>query len=314
MQGWRNLRNRRILLAFGVGLLLGAFLYLCLVSRPASRAVNGTTYYPIARDLLQRAQQSVRLLMFELFEARPGDPLDSLYTLLEQAAQRGVSVRVITEGGEEHLRGRVGPRNRRTLARLHRAGVQVRVDNPGQTAHGKMLLVDDQWLLLGSTNWTYYALTHNLETNVLLRGGLAVHQQAAFFDSLWRVAQPFVPSSASTLSDTLRPQTPPENNSPQASQIQEILSHPEAYHERTLVLQGRVRNLRQKFSRRGNPYTLFRLDDGVASLKVYLRGHPPLQEGQWVRVEGTFYAVKQVGRLRFYNELTAKRVEPVEAP
>ncbi len=334
MQGGRSPGTRRILLAFGAGILLGILVYLCVVTRPASRAVNGAAYFPVARDLLRSARSSVRLLMFELFEARPGDPLDSLYRLLEQAARRGVTVRVLTEGGEAHLKGRVGPRNRQTLSRLQQAGVQVRIDQPGQTAHAKLLLVDDRWLLVGSTNWTYYALTHNLETNVLLRGGLAVHQQAAFFDSLWRLARPLegLPPLADT-SQARAPEAPPPAPtsrtqgspagssvgakaplSPSTSLIQEILAHPEAYHQRNLVLEGRVRNLRQKFSRRGNPYTLFHLDDGQAWLKVYLRGHPPLEEGQWVRVEGTFYAVKQVGRLRFYNELTAKRVEPVEAP
>ena len=304
----RRFPSRRVVLAFVGGLLLGVLLYLCVALRPATRAVNGPAYYPVARDLLKSARRHIRLLMFELFEARPGDRLDTLYSLLEQAARRGVVVQVLTEGGEEHLRGRVGPRNRRVLERLKRAGVAVRVDREGRTTHAKMLLVDDRWLLLGSSNWSYHALTHNLETNVLIRNGLAVHQQAAFFDSLWQQGLPVVEQETTGAQASRQPA--PDTS----SLIARILARPEAYHEKHLALIGRVRNLRQKFSRRGNPYTLFRLDDGQASLKVYLRGHPPIQEGQWVRVEGVFYAVKQVGRLKFYNELTAQRIEPVEEP
>ncbi len=312
MARWGILQGRRrVALAFAAGLALGVLFYLCVALRPATRAVNGSAYYPVARDLLKGARRNIRLLMFELFEAHPGDPLDTLYSLLEQAARRGVAVRVLTEGGEEHLRGRVGPRNRRTLQRLQQAGVEVRVDQPGQTTHAKMLLVDDRWLLVGSTNWSYHALIHNLETNVLIRNGLAVHQEVAFFDSLWRHAR--LPEQASP-EEPRRGSPQPSKKQSSESLIARILAHPEAYHEQHLRLTGRVEHLRQKFSRRGNPYTLFRLNDGVASLKVYLRGHPPLREGQWVRVEGVFYAVKRVGNLRFYNELTAQHVEPLEEP
>ena len=38
-----------------------------------------------------------------------------------------------------------------------------------ETTHAKLMVVDGQLSLLGSTNWTYYALTNNNETSVLVR-------------------------------------------------------------------------------------------------------------------------------------------------
>ena len=36
---------------------------------------------------------------------------------------------------------------------------------PSQTTHTKVLIVDEQLALLGSTNWTYSALTNNNEVS-----------------------------------------------------------------------------------------------------------------------------------------------------
>ena len=38
-----------------------------------------------------------------------------------------------------------------------------------KTTHAKLMVVDGQLTLLGSTNWTYYALTSNNEASVLIR-------------------------------------------------------------------------------------------------------------------------------------------------
>jgi phosphatidylserine/phosphatidylglycerophosphate/cardiolipin synthase-like enzyme len=38
-----------------------------------------------------------------------------------------------------------------------------------KTTHAKFMVVDRELTLLGSTNWTYYALTSNNEASVLVR-------------------------------------------------------------------------------------------------------------------------------------------------
>ena len=48
-------------------------------------------------------------------------------------------------------------------------GVEVIYDSLSKTTHAKLMVVDGQLSLLGSTNWTYYALTNNNETSVLVR-------------------------------------------------------------------------------------------------------------------------------------------------
>jgi phosphatidylserine/phosphatidylglycerophosphate/cardiolipin synthase-like enzyme len=47
--------------------------------------------------------------------------------------------------------------------------VEVIYDPLFKTTHAKLMVVDGRLTLLGSTNWTYYALTNNHEASVVIR-------------------------------------------------------------------------------------------------------------------------------------------------
>ena len=52
---------------------------------------------------------------------------------------------------------------------LSDGGVEVIYDSPFKTTHTKFMVVDNKLILLGSANWTFYALTNNNEVSVLIR-------------------------------------------------------------------------------------------------------------------------------------------------
>ena len=52
---------------------------------------------------------------------------------------------------------------------LSSGGVEFIYDPVFKTTHAKSMVVDGHLTLLGSTNWTYYALTNNHEVSVLIR-------------------------------------------------------------------------------------------------------------------------------------------------
>jgi phosphatidylserine/phosphatidylglycerophosphate/cardiolipin synthase-like enzyme len=78
-----------------------------------------------------------------------------------------VKVEVILEVREGE--DRTTKRNRQTGKILSEGGVKVIYDSLSKTNHAKWMVVDGESTLLGSTNWTYYALTNNNEVSVLIQ-------------------------------------------------------------------------------------------------------------------------------------------------
>ena len=97
------------------------------------------------------------------------------------------------------------------------------------------------------------------------------------------------------------------------TKITDILLNPDAYHRKIVELEGFVTNLKLKISKKGNPYTIFDLEDETGNkIRVFSWGHLKISEGEKVRVKGTFYKEKWVGQYVFYNEIDAQVVIPIE--
>jgi len=63
--------------------------------------------------------------------------------------------------------------------------------------------------------------------------------------------------------------------------------------KKQLKVIGMVTNLRLKISRRGNPYTVFRIMDKAGNtLKVFMREHQNIHEGEIVEVTGVLEKLK----------------------
>jgi hypothetical protein len=91
-----------------------------------------------------------------------------------------------------------------------------------------------------------------------------------------------------------------------------IVGNPAKYDHQTVALQGTTTALKETTSQRGNEYTTFNLQDpsGCGAIKVFTWGHPAMNNGDHVRVEGTFETVHRQGRYTFYNEVEATKVTP----
>ena len=131
--------------------------------------VTDAQYLHVAKKMIQEAKHSIQVMMFEMgyYDEHPNTPSNLLIKELISAKKRGVKVEVILEVKEEE--DRTTKRNRHTGKILSEGGVEVIYDSLSKTTHAKLMVVDGQLSLLGSTNWTYYALTNNNETSVLVR-------------------------------------------------------------------------------------------------------------------------------------------------
>lgn len=162
---------RKVILTILFFLLLFTFYSPLSFGLPAEdvQLVMDAQYFQVAKKMIQEAKHSVQVMMFEMgyYDQHPNTPSNLLIRDLMDAKKRGVKVEVILEVREGE--DRTTKRNRHTGKILSEGGVEVIYDPFLKTTHAKFMVVDGQFTLLGSANWTYYALTDNNEASVLVR-------------------------------------------------------------------------------------------------------------------------------------------------
>ena len=132
------------------------------------KPIPNRLYHPAVHKLLGEAQKSIYVVMFEMFyyPKYPTSLENQLVQDLIDAHKRGVGVEVILEQGTEE---KVTMRNRKEGGfMLSNAGIEVYFDSLSQTSHNKLIIVDERYTIIGSTNWSYYGLEKNNEASVLI--------------------------------------------------------------------------------------------------------------------------------------------------
>lgn len=107
-------------------------------------------------------------------------PTFSLRQSLQQAAQRGVDVRVLV-AGKNHDHPAVRHAGKSYYGRLLKAGVRI-YEYQASFTHAKLCLVDD-WCTLGSCNFDHWSLRWNLEANQEVDDRKFASEVAAAFES-----------------------------------------------------------------------------------------------------------------------------------
>jgi cardiolipin synthase len=132
-------------------------------------------------DEIEAARQTIDLEIYIVTD-------EEILAALEDAAARGVAVRVILE---EHPFGGDG-RQPEIFARLERAGIAVRWGNPVfRFTHIKAMVVDDAVAIIMNQNLTASAFTTNRDFGVVTNRPDAVQTAAAIFEADWtRGAEP----------------------------------------------------------------------------------------------------------------------------
>jgi cardiolipin synthase len=141
------------------------------------RYVPAREYEATARAQIDGAKRSVALCLY-LFTLRTNQSTSGVFQLAEalvRAHRRGVAVEVLldqninfAEDGERGSDAWEG-KNRSAYAYLKSQGVDVAYDDSSTYTHTKALVIDEETVLLGSTNWSDSALNRNEEGNLLVR-------------------------------------------------------------------------------------------------------------------------------------------------
>jgi phosphatidylserine/phosphatidylglycerophosphate/cardiolipin synthase-like enzyme len=130
-------------------------------------------------DMIAGARRSIDLAEFYASNA-PNSRLEPVVRALEAAAARGVHVRMLAEVSFV----KTYPD---TLDRLARAHVEVRhLDlGTGGILHAKYFVVDGREAFIGSQNFDWRALEHNLELGARVRDSAIASGLAAIFERDW---------------------------------------------------------------------------------------------------------------------------------
>lgn len=106
------------------------------------------------RQVIRTAKKTVQIAMFAWSNQDLADEVI-------EAKERGVNVAVLLE------RQTAAGYGNRVFRRLKNAGISIKLSEPGQVLHHKMLLADET-LVLGSPNWTKKAFSQNHESFFIL--------------------------------------------------------------------------------------------------------------------------------------------------
>ncbi len=160
------------LLLLFIGFLIGivaaeAFYYAFdpIVLKDGSiEVVTDGDYYDAVAPLIAGARGSVHMSMFSMnYQTAPEyreSGVNKLVSQLVAARNRGVDVSVVLDDWPEG--------NERALRHLQRNNVPVSMFSGDGTLHAKLIVIDGQIVVLGSTNWSYHSLEKNNEANVII--------------------------------------------------------------------------------------------------------------------------------------------------
>ena len=123
-------------------------------------------------------------------DALPGEPSSLVNVLVNDlilAHKRGAKVRVILDANENFD----SSRNAETAALLKQHGVPVFQEDLQVQTHAKLLVVDDDKVILGSTNWTTPAIESGNEASVLITSPELNKVYKGYVENLLLSAGPF---------------------------------------------------------------------------------------------------------------------------
>lgn len=170
-------------------IFLGLLLSLFIVTHVSARDFEAKNikflidkeYFPEVKRLINSAKKSVKIMMFEAsyYRQYTGSPSNQLIEAVANAGKRGLKVEVIFEINKRTER--TTKKNLETGKILQDSGVEVILDSEHTTTHTKLIIIDEHIIVLGSTNWTFNALTKNHEISTVIHSEEAAKHLQDYF-------------------------------------------------------------------------------------------------------------------------------------
>lgn len=137
-------------------------------------AIIGKQFPAKVIPLIEAAKSSIKIIVFDWrwYPNDPGNPVQLFNQAIIRAKRRGVEIKVITNITE-------------IVNILNEQGCQAKRIETQKLVHPKLILIDDETLVLGSHNFTQSAFTMNFEASIIITGRQGLDEFINFFDNLY---------------------------------------------------------------------------------------------------------------------------------
>ncbi len=154
---------------------------------PLPETVDTENYPALLVKLINAARESIHVVMYRIsyYPQYQDSVTNGILNALITASSRGLEVCVYMDDCAFYESE--SEANLQAARYLSDHGVEVCMDDPNVTTHAKLIIIDQRTVILGSTNWNYYSLAKNNETDIAFIDSPDVAAPyEAFFQQLWR--------------------------------------------------------------------------------------------------------------------------------
>ncbi len=150
-------------------------------------------YLPGIKSLFRKAKKEIRVFIFtaRYYREYKNDVGKQIMAVLKDALKRGVKVEVILDASDWNKSNSL--HNKMFGEELKKYGAEVFYDPTDITSHDKVIVVDSEYVVLGSTNWSFYALMANNEASVIIKSPGLAKYYLHYIDEVKRVSMRDLP-------------------------------------------------------------------------------------------------------------------------
>jgi phosphatidylserine/phosphatidylglycerophosphate/cardiolipin synthase-like enzyme len=137
-------------------------------------AIIGSEFPKKVIPLIDSAKQSIKIVVFDWrwYPNDPGNPVQLFNQALVRAVRRGVDVLAISNVAD-------------IVGILKNVGIKAKHIFTKNIIHAKMMIIDDETIIIGSHNYTQSAFTMNQEISVIIKGQEDISRFVNFFTNLY---------------------------------------------------------------------------------------------------------------------------------
>ncbi len=136
--------------------------------------IIGNDFHKKVIPLIDNARHTISIIVFDWrwYPDQLGNPVQLFNNSLVRAVRRGVDVRsIVNFSSVEKI--------------LRDVGIKVKHPISKNVIHVKLMIIDNEILILGSHNYTQNAFTMNHEISVILEASDQISVLNNFFEQLW---------------------------------------------------------------------------------------------------------------------------------
>ncbi|MEO0233824.1 MAG: phospholipase D-like domain-containing protein [candidate division WOR-3 bacterium] len=148
--------------------------------------MNDRDYTKTLIKLFDNSKKTIHAVIYQVgyYPDYPeGEPTDIQNSLIN-AVKRGVKVVVIVD--QSSWNPSLSVKNDEYVKYMKQFGVEVYFDMPDITTHAKFVVIDSTITVVGSTNWSFYALAKNNECAVAVKSRDISLKYEDFFEKLYK--------------------------------------------------------------------------------------------------------------------------------